>query len=63
MFTDFILHTKPTGDFNLKIFGTFNESFYDANETVSYLTIQPQIAYLEEFSNDTEFKVDFGEFI
>ncbi|KAI8125011.1 hypothetical protein FF38_06800 [Lucilia cuprina] len=53
---NFILHTKPTGDFNLKIYGTFNESFYDANETESFLTIQPQISYTNGFENQTSFK-------
>ncbi|KAM7353323.1 hoepel2 [Cochliomyia hominivorax] len=53
---NFVLHTKPTGDFNLKIFGTFNESFYDANETESYLTVQPQLSYKNEIKNDNSFK-------
>lgn len=54
---DFVLPTKPTGDFNLKIFGTFNESFYDGNKTENVLTIQPQISYWNEFENVTSFKV------
>ncbi|TMW50304.1 hypothetical protein DOY81_004624 [Sarcophaga bullata] len=53
---NFVLHTKPTGDFNLKIFGTFNETFFDANETQNFLTIQPQISYWNEKENVTAFK-------
>lgn len=58
-FLDFVLRTKPTGDFNLKVFGTFNESIFDANETENYLTIQPQISFWDRELNATVFKVRF----
>ncbi|KAL9929297.1 hoepel2 [Glossina fuscipes fuscipes] len=52
----FMLWQKPTGDFKLNIFGTFNETVYDVNDTENYLTIQPQISHSGEINNISNFK-------
>lgn len=55
-----MLWHKPTGDFKLNIFGTFNETVYDVNDTENYLTIQPQISRSSEINNISNFKVNIG---
>uniref|UniRef100_A0A1B0AT71 Citrate transporter-like domain-containing protein n=1 Tax=Glossina palpalis gambiensis TaxID=67801 RepID=A0A1B0AT71_9MUSC len=59
----FMLWQKPTGDFKLNIFGTFNETVYDVNDTENYLTIQPQISHSGEINNISNFKIFERTFI
>uniref|UniRef100_A0A1B0FAW3 Citrate transporter-like domain-containing protein n=1 Tax=Glossina morsitans morsitans TaxID=37546 RepID=A0A1B0FAW3_GLOMM len=59
----FMLWHKPTGDFKLNIFGTFNETVYDVNDTENYLTIQPQISRSSEINNISNFKDVFQAWI
>uniref|UniRef100_A0A1A9UPJ7 Citrate transporter-like domain-containing protein n=1 Tax=Glossina austeni TaxID=7395 RepID=A0A1A9UPJ7_GLOAU len=59
----FMLWQKPTGDFKLNIFGTFNETVPDVNDTENYLTIQPQISRSSEINNISNFKDVFQAWI
>lgn len=54
----YFLPQQPLGDFKLKIFGAFNDTIKQINETNEYLTIQLQLVQLP-IQNSTE-KVKVG---
>ncbi|XP_067624345.1 P protein-like isoform X2 [Eurosta solidaginis] len=55
---NFVLHKNPTGDFKLKIFGTFNETIraYKPEDEGKYLIVQPQISYFDTLYNRNDYK-------
>uniref|UniRef100_W8B3Y2 P protein n=1 Tax=Ceratitis capitata TaxID=7213 RepID=W8B3Y2_CERCA len=55
---NFVLHKKPTGDFKLKIFGTFNETMrmYHHEDDGKFLFVQPQMLYYDKVNKRQEYK-------
>lgn len=56
---DFVLPKNPTGDFKLKIFGTFNETMrmYHHDDVGKFLFVQPQLSYYDKINSRQDYKV------
>ncbi|XP_054083355.1 P protein [Zeugodacus cucurbitae] len=54
---NFVLPQNPTGDFKLKIFGTFNETMrMFHHDDGKFLFVQPQMSYYDQINNRADYK-------
>ncbi|XP_011213641.2 P protein [Bactrocera dorsalis] len=55
---NFVLPKNPTGDFKLKIFGTFNETMrmYQHDDAGKFLFVQSQLSYYDQINKRQDYK-------